>query len=470
MNNFFRLIDDFERHPKRLYARIHDGEIDNEPDMEGKFWQVFECVDADVVDENWKRLDDIKGRAHLPLYIIEMETKPLSFLDNILALMKKSLNMIPALNIEHVLNMEQTLWMEFSLEYESESSIQDGSKGREILLYGNLFSEPVTKYLLTGYPRYVSRELNIHLNGATGMDDLEDATEVELKNAIGDVDNNIGIAVFDVGQGNCNAVIGPDHNPILYYDFGGGVMRNTKTFPRSNNSMKFCFTYKPSVILSHWDWDHWSSVFRDIESLDTTWIAPRDKNLGIIHRVFLDELVERKNILIWPNKKLSELKVNEQVTIRKANGRSRNDSGLIMEVFDPTGQKSPALLMGDANYRRIKPDPCKKDWSVIVVPHHGAKMRPKAIPKCKVSPEYRLIYSAGEPNSYGHPSEITKTDYSSAGWSTGMVRYTYERRGDFGHIYWFWDPVTMNCSVLRKLLAGARPPCGTQCDLLISQL
>lgn len=63
-----------------------------------------------------------------------------------------------------------------------------------------------------------------------------------------------GVAVYDVGQGNWQAILhGKTGQPFAYVDAGGGVLYNSKTFPKDFKRPPAV----PLVILSHWDWDHW---------------------------------------------------------------------------------------------------------------------------------------------------------------------------------------------------------------------
>jgi hypothetical protein len=43
-------------------------------------------------------------------------------------------------------------------------------------------------------------------------------------------------AVYDVGHGNCNALLDSAGFPGLYFDFGGGVLANRKSFPSARCS------------------------------------------------------------------------------------------------------------------------------------------------------------------------------------------------------------------------------------------
>ena len=73
------------------------------------------------------------------------------------------------------------------------------------------------------------------------------------------------VSVYNVGQGNLNAVIDDQNVPLLYYDMGGGFGSCKETYPQSK-TVKTCITYFPTVILSHWDLDHVETALRDIDN------------------------------------------------------------------------------------------------------------------------------------------------------------------------------------------------------------
>lgn len=447
MNKFFTSEPVDFVPPRRLYARIHD--LDQDLDSEIEMVLSLDCVDAKFIDDN---IDDLASDA-------------LSDFWQIMPLFALELSVANDSQFVAFANEDPSQWLELNID--------ENAEGQTVSVYGNLFSPAINMTLTPGYPKSIPyKKIRAALEQATSMTGIHDATEEVLRSHLKLEARQKGVAVYDVGQGNCNAIIGDQLNPVIYYDFGGGIMGNGHTFPRQNQNMKFCFTNSPTIILSHWDWDHWSSAFRDLESLNQIWIAPHDTSIGLIHRYFLDLLFQNKKILIWPDT-LDHIDMG-YMTIRKANGSSRNDKGLILEIMDPYGERPPVLFMGDADYGCFKGKAplVDRDWSVVVAPHHGAKMRSNRVPSCMASNYHRLIYSVGSGNSYGHPKLETETLYRQANWRE--IRYTSDRNGDFGHVYWFWPPLdsqTKEKCVIAKLLgACVDPPCGRRCDLQICQV
>ena len=75
-----------------------------------------------------------------------------------------------------------------------------GDEGFEVGHYMNLFAAGVIRY-------------------ARGFGHPDDALRADAA------------AVYDVGQGNANALLESSGMPVLYYDLGGGVLGNRHTFP-----------------------------------------------------------------------------------------------------------------------------------------------------------------------------------------------------------------------------------------------
>jgi hypothetical protein len=120
----------------------------------------------------------------------------------------------------------------------------------------------------------------------------------------------------------------------LYFDLGGAVNGNLGTFPPELR--RFCFSTHPPVVLSHWDWDHWSSASRDPRAQAETWIVPRQgaaKGLGPVHRTLLARLLQRGRVLVWPQG-LRALRV-AAYELLACTGTTRNDGGLAL-AFERT--------------------------------------------------------------------------------------------------------------------------------------
>ncbi len=315
-----------------------------------------------------------------------------------------------------------TTWFEASLDW---SAQQDR-------IYYNLFQEarPVG---LQGV-RYLDPGEAGRLDGAFTLEGLEKGEapiDAELARIKGRID---WVSVYDVGQGNANGLCDQNEMPLLYYDLGGGVQKHAFSF--STSLTDFCYAADPAVVLSHWDWDHWSSGTRFPSASARKWIVP-SQWLGAVHATFAAGLHSAGNLLVWPARTASLS--SGQVTIRKctARGKARNHTGLAVEVSGPAGE-APILLPGDARYSAV-PGAIQRTYTSIVASHHGADMKSNLIPSGWSLPGARTIYSFGASNSFGHPANVTTQRFNPAGWpQSSMCRETPALRPRLGHVGLCW--------------------------------
>jgi len=88
----------------------------------------------------------------------------------------------------------------------------------------------------------------------------------------GDVHQPI-VAVLNIGTGNCNVVYDGRGRIVAYYDFGNPFTTQKKTAPLLQYA--HCVHDDPLLILSHWDWDHYSMSRRVRTTWNLRWIAPQ---------------------------------------------------------------------------------------------------------------------------------------------------------------------------------------------------
>ncbi|WPN55368.1 hypothetical protein [Pseudomonas sp. P9_31] len=396
----------------RLYAAIEVPEADEESRPEKNLEPIyFECVDASWLQNlnpgmSWKEVYRIA-----PLSVLELHDYPL-----------------PA--FPEQLQPGDIAWFEFGYAPPKAGDITS-------TLYTSLFSEGISvaiqyrEALQPGWPdsgpmssKGWPKEVLISHDSKLGLKAISGLLE--------QVETSGGVAIYDVGHGACQGLLENNHRiPSLYVDFGGGVLGNAKTFPKNHNG--FCFTKRPAVILSHWDWDHWSSAYRYPIALDTRWIAPPVPKKPI-QQAFAADLLARSNLLIWDGHFPSALRVGG-VGIERCTGKTTNDSGLAVTVYPgPRGRKN-YLLPGDAGYRHI-PSVARGDaFSAICITHHGGKLHSVSIPKAKQ--RGYTVCSLGAGNTYKHPYLHTLEKHMLGGWPLPLVTGFTGKRPS--HIFMSWD-------------------------------
>ena len=328
----------------------------------------------------------------------------------------------------------------------------------EVAVFRDLFDPEPEVARVSDIPKRVSGHLRNQLSTVFDMDCWPDANASELDGLIRSFPPIEQLIAFDVGQGSatclalgcscplccyalhllgkaadscddpssicewlscCREVACTCGLPLCYFDLGCGVYRNARTRPKN---LQFCNCYNPPIILSHWDADHWAGAYQDRRFLQSRWVAPR-QCIGPSHTKFANKILRSGGSLLivqggtvpdpWSGRR-------EDVTLLRAEGNSRNDSGLIVKVHNRYEDKD-WLLTGDADYKYIPNPPSKA--AAITVPHHGAS-------KCGVPPPVpssrsasRLLYSFGPGNKHGrngvsHPRSAAVSAHVSAGWSS----------------------------------------------------
>lgn len=228
---------------------------------------------------------------------------------------------------------------------------------------------------------------------------------------LGNLKTSSGVAIYDVGQGTCQALVDKVANiPMLYVDLGGGVLWNRETFPQALRG--FCFTASPAVILSHWDWDHWSSAPLFPKALNAQWLAPPVPGKPI-QQAFAAELSSRGRLTIWKSSWPNELKAGS-VRIEKCTGTSENDRGLAVTFYSRRRAGRNMLLPGDADYQYV-PSVATDKFNALCMTHHGGKLHSSTYPMRKRTGSV-AINSSGPRNTYRHPLLPTLTTHADAGW------------------------------------------------------
>lgn len=208
----------------------------------------------------------------------------------------------------------------------------------------------------------------------------------------------------DVGQANCFAFRSSEKTVLSYFDVGLAYGPNAETCTRS---LQYCVNDRSLVVLSHWDFDHYSGCWLDPRLLDVNWLAPLQSG-GKTFALTVKWLV-RNGRLRWFTGQ--GCLVSPMGLIGKCSGRIRNDSGLAMRVELVGGLH--VLLPGDCDYGNLPPALSQGAVGVLSVSHHGGTRAGPLPPKG--DPGMALM-SYGEGNTYGHPSRTEWKRLIDAKW------------------------------------------------------
>ncbi len=246
--------------------------------------------------------------------------------------------------------------------------------------------------------------------------------------------DNIKVVVKNVGQGNWNEVYS-DNKCCLIFDIGASIfLNNLEMREIVDNSM--AFMYKPSLILSHWDIDHYIALFQvpntRLSKLCCAFFPIELPNLTsqrAYHRLYhycpytvpysasnykkqkrrigMEKIFEDKNFALFRGEKSSD----------------RNKSGLSIAVWN---EDNCMILPGDHHYHQVFDDiynSIPENLTVnMVVPHHGGHAGKIRIPQNLFSVGLGVI-STGK-NHYGHPLNENRIALSKIGFK--LLRTDYK--------------------------------------------
>jgi hypothetical protein len=240
---------------------------------------------------------------------------------------------------------------------------------------------------------------------------LEESTKEEIFSFIENINLQLfsHVNVYNVGQGNCNALVDSHNLPLLYFDVGGGSGANSSSYPAN---FKLCHSNHPSVVLSHWDLDHIITAVYDPLLLRTKWFVPIQSSLSNTAYQIASALNRNGNLICWNNVFGNEILFGNHI-ISKCTARStnKNSSGLAMYV-NYTGNDF-ALLSGDATFYCI-PNIGNRNLIALVASHHGAKSSIRGMPIA--AEPGMLAYSFGLNNTHGHAHIQARNEYLRNGW------------------------------------------------------
>lgn len=235
--------------------------------------------------------------------------------------------------------------------------------------------------------------------------------------------NNIAVAAYDVGQGNCNAIVNSYEHAKIFFDLGWAPNFHAKSRPKWMPDFFSCDDeLSAPVVLSHWDMDHWCYAIEGSQfnpsSLTTThkfkaralqrfWIAraplKKKHKIGPLTLAFYFEL---KRTCIFPGQSAILLWPRHMSVIRFSAGwleacrpstpvhDDRNNNGIAMFVT-PSIPRAAILLTGDAHFESIPGVQRKVPLAGLVAPHHGSYVSPGHVPTPARGSPRRLIMSVG---------------------------------------------------------------------------
>lgn len=411
MNSFFVAERASIPFPTRLYARPVEW-IEDE-------YLLFDAVDADQFDYFRKEFEGrISSSAwfeyveHARIYAVEVDV-----LSKPVAPSKGWLQENPTVDLPE--------WAELRLE-----GARSGEN--EADLFDNINGPPVIVSLRVGT---VTKQIASALRKATDLTPYV-APTIDIKNALPSslIDQ---VFVLDVGQGAANALISGG-DVVAYADLGAGVLKNSATWPTAFTGL--CDKHKPTVILSHWHYDHFHGANKFMRggarpAHGLTWIAPFQTLGPSVQSAMARNIVASGRLMVWNGKGTLS---NGNVTLERCIGppKGMNRDGIAVWVNGPKGQ-DPIPLPADAGYNDIPKLAGGAKLTAFTVSHHGGKT--SGAPPSPPPTHPRAAFSFGHGNTHKHPNPTSISGLARLGWAVSSPpatvvdeRRTEDRRASRG--------------------------------------
>lgn len=272
-----------------------------------------------------------------------------------------------------------------------------------------------------------NKKSNIKVKNAHDLRTHPTASNDEIGRLIDSVHNVTKLTMRDVGHANFTSIYS-ENTAVCFFDVGWPIWHNLKTIPQRPSELSI--NEDALVILSHWDWDHFYSGFRDKQFHERIWIAPAQTTGPTAAKLAGLLLAKGKlKLVAEPNFKMKK----GALTLLRCKGpeSNRNNSGLalICNVSGDGEHESKVLLTGDADYSAV-PNLGNRRIDGLAIPHHGAASTTTP-PRQNSSSPSNAIGSVGRGNVYNHPKFKTLREHQRQGWDVNLTcKFRSIRRGD----------------------------------------
>lgn len=245
--------------------------------------------------------------------------------------------------------------------------------------------------------------------------------------ALENMRDDFELCVWNVGQGNTNSIADPFY--LTLFDFGASIYNTKAQLERILQDHAPLFANKASIsmILSHWDCDHFNLLCAVdnsfLEHICCIFYPPGVMSLTARQIAERIKLCCKYRVQIAPAPRrvrnrcgIHAVYEGERYTLFTGeNSSNRNHSGLLLALYSKT---QTALLTADHSNYQVwdRMYAAVRTWGQkthIVVPHHGGDCGRLTIPN--VTQPGVAAVSVGS-NNYHHPRPATLNEYRHAGY------------------------------------------------------
>lgn len=226
---------------------------------------------------------------------------------------------------------------------------------------------------------------------------------------------------FHVGQGMCSVFHNGESGFIIDAGAGTPVLRKVYDDVGFVNELSLLVKrLNPlSMVLSHFDADHWRLLDWDaelLERVDHIYVPNNYSNLPLKSKAIKDKV-----LAIGTQSLLEDVSVSASLNVVRSIPNKSNKNGECLVAVCRTQGKS-ALLPGDYSYRRMQTDSATEmqllavaHYDAVVVPHHGDEASADKIVK-PASETSIAFFSAGDHSWYKHPNNDSLENHEEEGY------------------------------------------------------
>lgn len=230
-----------------------------------------------------------------------------------------------------------------------------------------------------------------------------------------DGSNTYALRVYNVGQGNCSAIIKytdkakSDYDVIMVFDFGLENGKNNSDL----NEMISKINHQIIILISHFDIDHINNVVNRLDLMTPWWIFPEYHGEGIKANKFFAVLLKvasKKTFSGIVPKYDGFLNLSTNIKIYQTKGKmdpnqstKANAECLVSIILT---NRNNVLIPADSLYQEYDPRIFENHYDYVLIPHHCCKYDTSLINGDKkidniIGSNTKGIVLSGK-NDYGH--------------------------------------------------------------------
>lgn len=272
--------------------------------------------------------------------------------------------------------------------------------------------------------RRIKNELRLHISRTESIK----ALEIIKENLAGEK-NNYVFKVHNVGQALASSVSYKNYNPLLYFDYGMPIKKQSLTRP---NKVDMPTDAGITIILSHVHKDHWFRLAEELNAYQCHWYIPNQPIKCQLNHKLAEIVVHGGTVqmidsdVVFPFGKITCAGCSKIDPVRAANHVHETGLTLRIQAHDTNGKELNILIAGDQSYDYVVQNQLD-DLDILVASHHGGEYcwsTHGCVPTARNIETSTIIYSYGDGNTYHHPD---KEDYIKANW----IQEYHTKYGDY---------------------------------------